>query len=49
MPRPVNALVIDDEPHVVVLLKAILKQLGMETTVWDASDGATGTGKGGRR
>ena len=39
MPRPANALVVDDEPHVLVLLRALLKQLGI-TTVWEASDGA---------
>ncbi|HEY5079429.1 MAG TPA: response regulator [Opitutaceae bacterium] len=44
MPRPVNALIIDDEPHVIVLLKGLLKQLGMET-IWDASDGAAGLEK----
>jgi DNA-binding NtrC family response regulator len=41
MPRPVNALIIDDESHVVVLLRAMLKQLGIET-VWDAPDSAAG-------
>ena len=39
MPRPVNALIVDDEPHVLVLLHALLKQLGIKT-VWDAIDGA---------
>lgn len=39
MPRPANALIVDDEPHVLVLLRALLKQLGV-TTVWDATDGA---------
>jgi CheY-like chemotaxis protein len=38
MPRPVNALIVDDEPHVLVLLKVILKQLGIDT-VWEALDG----------
>jgi CheY-like chemotaxis protein len=41
MPRPVTALIIEDEPHVIVLLRGLLKQLGIET-VWDAPDGATG-------
>ena len=38
MPRPVNALIVDDEPHVIVLLSAILKQLGV-STIWSAADG----------
>jgi DNA-binding NarL/FixJ family response regulator len=37
MPRPLTALVVDDEPHVVVYLRTLLKQLGVET-VWDAGD-----------
>src|SRR5580700_3849902 len=41
MPRPANALIIDDEPHVRVLLTAILKQLGVRT-IWEAEDGTTG-------
>jgi DNA-binding NarL/FixJ family response regulator len=44
MPRPVNALIIDDEPHVVVLLASLLKQLGV-STIWDAPDGAVGIQK----
>jgi DNA-binding NarL/FixJ family response regulator len=40
MPRPVNALIIDDEAHVRVLLRVLLKQLGIET-VWEAPDGST--------
>jgi DNA-binding NarL/FixJ family response regulator len=40
MPRPVNALIIDDEAHVRVLIRVLLKQLGIET-VWEAPDGAT--------
>jgi DNA-binding NarL/FixJ family response regulator len=39
MPRPVNALIIDDEAHVRVLVRVLLKQLGIET-VWEAPDGA---------
>jgi CheY-like chemotaxis protein len=39
MPRPANALIVDDEPHVLVLLHGLLKQLGI-ATVWDASTGA---------
>ncbi len=38
MPRPVNALIIDDEAHVRVLIRMLLKQLGIET-VWEAADG----------
>lgn len=38
MPRPVNALIVDDEPHVRVLIRMLLKQLGIET-VWEAGDG----------
>jgi DNA-binding NarL/FixJ family response regulator len=41
MPRPANALIIDDEAHVRVLLTNILKQLGVKM-VWQAEDGATG-------
>jgi DNA-binding NarL/FixJ family response regulator len=41
MPRPVTALIIEDEPHVIVLLRGLLKQLGIET-IWDAADGAAG-------
>jgi DNA-binding NarL/FixJ family response regulator len=40
MPRPVNALIIDDETHVRVLIRVLLKQLGIET-VWEAADGAS--------
>lgn len=38
MPRPANALIVDDEAHVRVLIRMLLKQLGVET-VWDAADG----------
>jgi DNA-binding NarL/FixJ family response regulator len=38
MPRPVNALIIDDEPHVRVLIKAFLVQLGIKT-IWEAAEG----------
>jgi DNA-binding NarL/FixJ family response regulator len=41
MPRPANALIIDDEAHVRVLLTAILRQLGIKM-VWQAEDGPTG-------
>lgn len=39
MPRPFNVLIVDDEPHVLVLLRGLLKQLGVGT-VWEAADGA---------
>jgi two-component system chemotaxis response regulator CheY len=39
MPRPVNALIIDDEAHVRVFIKLLLKQLGIET-IWEAGDGS---------
>src|ERR1700690_2883850 len=38
MPRPVNALIVDDEAHVRVLIRMLVKQLGIET-VWEAADG----------
>ena len=40
MPRPSNALIVDDEPHVRMLLRVLLRQLGIET-VWEAGDGGT--------
>jgi DNA-binding NarL/FixJ family response regulator len=40
MPRPVSALIIDDEPHVRIVFRLLLKQLGIET-VWEAADGAS--------
>lgn len=46
MPRPVNALIVDDEAHVRVLLCALLKQLGVRTT-WEAPDGAAGLAQAG--
>jgi DNA-binding NarL/FixJ family response regulator len=41
MPRPVNALIIDDEAHVRVLLTALLKQMDIRT-IWEAPDGTSG-------
>lgn len=38
MPRPTNALIVDDEPHVRVFLRLLLKELGIET-IWEAADG----------
>lgn len=40
MSRPRTALVVDDEPHVRVFLRILLKQLGVEV-VGEAGDGAT--------
>jgi CheY-like chemotaxis protein len=39
MSRPTNALIVDDEAHVQVFLRLLLKELGVETT-WSATDGA---------
>jgi DNA-binding NarL/FixJ family response regulator len=39
MPRPTTALIVDDEAHVRVLIRMLLKQLGIETA-WDAADGS---------
>jgi DNA-binding NarL/FixJ family response regulator len=41
MPRPVTALIIDDEAHVRVLLTALLKQMDIKT-IWEAPDGTAG-------
>ncbi len=38
---PTNALIIDDEPHVRIFLRMVLKELGI-TQTWEAGDGATG-------
>lgn len=38
MARPTNALIVDDEPHVRMFVKLLLKQLGIEET-WEATDG----------
>lgn len=39
MPRPTNALIVDDESHVRLFLKLLLKELGIVNT-WEAADGA---------
>jgi DNA-binding NarL/FixJ family response regulator len=39
MPRPATALIVDDEAHVRVLIRVLLKQLGIETA-WEAADGS---------
>ncbi|MEO5961557.1 MAG: response regulator [Opitutaceae bacterium] len=41
MPRPTNALIVDDEAHVRSFLRLLLRELGIET-VWEAGDGAQG-------
>ena len=38
MARPTSALIVDDEPHVRVYVRLLLKKLGIETT-WEAADG----------
>jgi CheY-like chemotaxis protein len=38
MARPTTALIVDDEPHVRVFVKMLLKQQGIEKT-WEAGDG----------
>lgn len=38
MARPTNALIVDDEPHVRLFVKMLLKQLGIQDT-WEAGDG----------
>ncbi|HVS54251.1 MAG TPA: response regulator [Opitutaceae bacterium] len=39
MPRPTNALIVDDEPHVRTFLRLAIKEVGIATT-WEAGDGA---------
>ncbi len=38
MSRPTNALIVDDEPHVRVFIRLLLKEVGIEKT-WEASNG----------
>jgi CheY-like chemotaxis protein len=38
MPRPTNALIVDDEAHVRQFVKLLLKQQGIEQT-WEAANG----------
>jgi two-component system chemotaxis response regulator CheY len=40
MTRPTSALIVDDESHVRVFVRLLLKELGI-TQTWEASDGAT--------
>jgi two-component system chemotaxis response regulator CheY len=44
MLRPTNALIVDDEPHVRVFVRLLLKELGIETT-WEARDGVEAIAK----
>ena len=39
MPRPTTALIVEDEAHVRVFLRLLLKECGIDTT-WEAADGA---------
>jgi two-component system, chemotaxis family, chemotaxis protein CheY len=41
MARPTNALIVDDEAHVRVFVRLLLKEAGVERT-WEAADGAKG-------
>lgn len=38
MPRPTNALIVDDEAHVRVYVRVLLRELGI-VDVWEASNG----------
>ena len=40
MAYPKNALIVDDEPHVCVFLKLLLREVGIQEC-WEAGDGAT--------
>ena len=39
MPRPTNALIVEDEPHVRAFVRVLLKEVGI-TKTWEAADGA---------
>ena len=39
MPRPTNALIVEDEVHVRAFVRLLLKEVGIES-VWEAGDGA---------
>lgn len=39
MPRPTNALIVDDESHVRTFVRLLLKEVGIEEC-WEAPDGA---------
>lgn len=38
MPRPTNALIVDDEPHVRVFVRMLLREAGI-ADVWEAANG----------
>jgi len=38
MPRPVNALIVDDESHVRTFVRLLLREVGIEEC-WEAADG----------
>lgn len=40
MPRPANALIVDDESHVRTFVRLLLKEVGIEEC-WEAPDGVT--------
>lgn len=40
MPRPTNALIVDDEAHVRTFVRLLLKEVGIREC-WEAADGAT--------
>ena len=40
MPRPTNALIVDDEAHVRAFMKLMLRELGINDC-WEAADGLT--------
>jgi len=44
MPRPASALIVDDDPHVIVLFRALMNQLGVNTT-WEATNGSAALDK----
>jgi YesN/AraC family two-component response regulator len=39
MPRPTNALIVDDESHVRTFIRLLLREVGIEEC-WEAADGA---------
>jgi DNA-binding NarL/FixJ family response regulator len=39
MPRPTNALIVEDEPHVRAFVRVLLKDVDI-TQTWEAADGA---------
>ena len=39
MPRPINALIVDDESHVRTFVRLLLREVGVQEC-WEAADGA---------